>query len=32
MNKRMNMEHLLGWSGFLCSSLFLLTIALSSIR
>ena len=32
MEKRIGMEHLSGWSGFLISSLFILAIALSSIH
>ena len=32
MNNRIAMEQLLGWSGFLISSLFILAVALSSIR
>ena len=32
MNKRIAREQLLGWSGFLTSSLFILAVALSSIH
>jgi hypothetical protein len=32
MNRRTNTEQWLAWSGFLMSSLFILTLALSSIR
>lgn len=32
MNDRISLEQLLGWSGFLMSSLFILAVALSSIR
>jgi hypothetical protein len=32
MNDHISLEQLLGWSGFLMSSLFILVVALSSIR
>ena len=32
MNKRIANEQLIAWSGFLMSSLFILAVALSSIR
>jgi hypothetical protein len=32
MKKRLFSEHVAGWSGFLMSSLFILAVAVSSIR
>jgi hypothetical protein len=32
MNDHISLKQLLGWSGFLMSSLFILAVALSSIR
>jgi hypothetical protein len=32
MNKRITIEHFLGWCGFLMSTLFILTVAFSSVR
>jgi hypothetical protein len=31
MNKRLAVEHFLGWSGFLLSTVFILSLALSSM-
>jgi hypothetical protein len=32
MNKRIKVEHFLGWCGFLMSTVFILTVTVSSMR